>query len=88
MLPNSQRSGAVNHPIQVNENTVQVPVTMIPCYQKIVDLINDKTILVTREESPHFRQTCAFFNLQELQHHTEIYFMTGTFSISRFHLNI
>ena len=62
------------------ENTVQVDLKLIPCYQKIVDLINDKPIIVSKEESYDFQKTCNYFNLRELRKHTEIYFMKGTFS--------
>ena len=61
------------------ENTVQVDLKLIPCYQKIVDLINDKPIIVSKEESYDFQKTCNYFNLRELRKHTEIYFMKGTF---------
>ena len=66
--------------LATNENTVQVDFELIPCYQKIVDLIDDGIVKVEKDESDDFQKTCVFFNMLELQQYTEIYFIEGTFS--------
>ena len=67
--------------LSTNENTVQVEFNRIPCYQKIVDLIDDETVQVEKNESNDFQKTCAYFNMLELKQYAEIYFMEGIFSI-------
>ena len=59
------------------ENTVQVDCDRIPCYQKIVDLIDGGIVEVEKRESDDFQKTCAYFNLVELHQYAEIYFMEG-----------
>ena len=67
--------------LSASENTTQVDFDRIPCYQKIVDLIDDGIVKVAKEESADFQKTCAYFNFLELQQYTEIYFIEGIFSI-------
>ena len=66
--------------LATNENTVQVDFDLIPCYRKIVDLIDDETVQVEKNESNDFQKTCAYFNMLELKQYAEIYFMEGIFS--------
>ena len=73
--------------LSASENTAQVDFDRIPCYQKIVDLIDDGTVSVEKNESNDFQKTCAFFNLLELQQYTEIYFIEGIFSTFHTPLN-
>ena len=73
--------------LSTSENTAQVDFDRIPCYQKIVDLIDDGTVNVEKNESNDFQKTCAYFNLLELQHYTEIYFIEGIFSTLHTPLN-
>ena len=73
--------------LSASENTAQVDFDRIPCYQKIIDLIDDGTVNVEKNESNDFQKTCAYFNLLELQHYTEIYFIEGIFSTLHTPLN-
>ena len=65
--------------LSINDNAIQIDLNRIPCYQKIVDLIDDGTVNVEKNESNDFQKTCAYFNLLELQQYTEIYFIEGLF---------
>ena len=63
-----------------NQNIIQVDYDLIPCYQEILDFIENGFVIVTKNQSSDFQTTCSYFNLLELKDYTKIYFEEGSCS--------
>ena len=66
--------------LTANENKVEVDFKSIPCYQEIIDFINNEFVIVTKDISSDFQITCSYFNLLELKDYTKMYFEEGSYS--------